>query len=561
MAWCITLSMASIIKKNKGGRIYYYLAESARVNGKPRIVKQTYLGKAEDVAARLERALKPDANRYFEFGCVSAAYTLAKRLDIASIIDGVLPKRHQGLSVGDYLLLAIVNRVSAPCSKAKMATWYEKSSLARLMRVDTNLLKSQRFYDAFDRIDERALAKVEELLSRKVIEEFSLDTKCLVFDATNFFTYIDSDTPTELAKRGHSKAKRDDLKQIGLALLVSKDSAVPLMSEVYPGNRPDQKTFLSAIGVLEKRYRDFARELADITLVFDKGNNSHKNFALLGESPYHFVGSLVPSHHKDLLARPRSSFYELGQDFEGTSCFRAEKEVFGALRTIVVTHSEEFHQKQLRGFAQTLRKARKNLAELRAILRRGRTRRDRASIEQETEKILSPRWVSQVLKVNLAEDEGKMSLTWKVDQHSFDELEETFFGKRVLFTDRADFTDEEIIRAYRSQSVVEGTFRQMKNASYLSFSPVFHWTDPKIRVHAFCCTIALMLVNLMVRLAKKEGVDISPNCLLDALSGIKESEMLYRGVKGRPKVVRMITDMDELQAKLFDIFSLSQFAP
>lgn len=550
--------MAAIIKKIKGGKPYYYIVESARVNGKPRIVSQIYLGKAEDIAKNLRVSSKPSAVRVFEFGTIAACLSLAERLSISSIIDSVVPKRRQGISVGTYIVLAAINRASTPCSKAKMADWYEKSSLRRIIKIDESLLASQRFYDAFGRVDEVAIKKIEGLLSKRVIDEFDLDTKCLIFDATNFFTFIDTDTESELAKRGRSKQKRNDLRQIGLALLVSKDSAIPLLSETYPGNRADSKTFLSITDELVSRYEEFTKGVADITLVFDKGNNSYKNISLLDKSPYHFVGSLVPSHHNDLLEIPLDSFKTT--NMAGTKAFRTEKEVFGQRRCIVITHSEEFYRKQLRGFNQTLRKARKSLAKIRTTLRGGRSRKDEAGLKKDIEKILTPHWVKDVLKVTLTPGE-KFSLTWKIDKESLAALKNTYFGKRILFTDRFDFTDEEIISAYRSQSVVEGAFRQMKDPAFLSFQPIYHHTDSKIRVHALCCVIALMLVNVMLRQARIEGIDISACNMLKNLSDIREVEILYKGEKGRPKVTRELTEMNALQAKLFDIFNLAQLAP
>ena len=84
---CITLlilrrcALASIIKKKKKNQVYYYLAESARVNGKPRIVRQKYLGRAEQIAAAMEGTAELDQPKFsivLEFGAVIALYDLAK---------------------------------------------------------------------------------------------------------------------------------------------------------------------------------------------------------------------------------------------------------------------------------------------------------------------------------------------------------------------------------------------------------------------------------------------------------------------------------------------------
>src|SRR5690606_37795390 len=99
-----------------------------------------------------------------------------------------------------------------------------------------------------------------------------------LYDATNFFTYIDTATDAELPQRGNNKAKRGDLRQVSLALLATYDFHIPLFHAVYPGNRPDSKEFGYVVKDLIERYRTLARESVDITFIFDKGNNSKDNF-------------------------------------------------------------------------------------------------------------------------------------------------------------------------------------------------------------------------------------------------------------------------------------------
>jgi hypothetical protein len=74
--------MAFIVGKKQDGKTYYYLAESARVEGKPRIVSQRYLGSAEEIAARLSEAGpgEPDRSRHLAFGDVAAVWELRGRV-------------------------------------------------------------------------------------------------------------------------------------------------------------------------------------------------------------------------------------------------------------------------------------------------------------------------------------------------------------------------------------------------------------------------------------------------------------------------------------------------
>src|SRR2546429_8490269 len=100
-------------------------------------------------------------------------------------------------------------------------------------------------------------------------------------------------------------------------------------------------------------------------------NNSEENLEALGPSPYHVVGSLVPTQHPDLLEVPLDKFQSF-QDarLEGVTAFRTSKKVFGRHWTIVATHSQELLEGQLRGIAQVLGKRRRALGELQGKLKR-----------------------------------------------------------------------------------------------------------------------------------------------------------------------------------------------
>jgi hypothetical protein len=140
-------------------------------------------------------------------------------------------------------------------------------------------------------------------------------------------------------------------------------------------------------------------------------------------------------------------------------------------------------------------------------------------------------------------------------------LEAEIFGKRILFTDRDDWPAAEVIAAYRSQADAEAGFRQLKDRDLVSFSPMYHWTEQKIRVHVFYCVLALAIAHLMRRQAAQAGLDLSVRELLHTLGGIGETVLIYPSTGGRPKARRMLTDRDPAQQHLFDLFGLGAYAP
>jgi len=159
-----------------------------------------------------------------------------------------------------------------------------------------------------DRVTPEAARKVEAEISARVVADFGLDLRTLCFDCTNFDAFIDSPNPAELPRRGHARLKRMDLRIVGLALMVTVDGMIPLFSKTYAGNQTDAVTFGSVSEELGARYRLLAREAEQITLVFDKGNNSEVNLARFDGKSYHVIGSLVPTQHS--AGPPRNPMHE-----------------------------------------------------------------------------------------------------------------------------------------------------------------------------------------------------------------------------------------------------------
>jgi transposase len=559
--------MASIVGKKQDGKTYYYLVESARVGGEPRIVSQRYLGSAEEVATRLSEhgPGEPDRTQHLAFGDLAAVWGVLERLGVAAIVDELLvPRRADAASVGTYIALAIANRVVAPCSKLGFSDWWSTTAGDRLVRLPASALDHRHFWDAMDTLSDEHLQQIEHRVVKKMVEVFEIDCSGLVLDMTNFATYIDSGNDrAPIAQRGHAKQKRTDLRLVGLGLVVSIDGGVPLVSHAYAGNYPDVTQFPEVVAKLVERFGELAESGGELTLVYDAGQDSGSNQELMTGSPLHFVGSLPPSDHPELLAVRKSAYKIVDAEvFPGLSAFETRKVVLGKEHRLVLTHSQNLHDKQRRGFAQTMGKARRELAELAARLSRGKTRRPRERVEAEVAKILKARWLERVISATLAgEEPGELRLSWATDDKALARLENELFGKRILFTDRDEWTIAQVVAGYRSQSHVEADFRQMKDPKVVSFSPMYHFTDSKIRVHVAYCVLALLIARLMVREADHAGLHMSVRELLGALGGIEETVLLYQGERGRPRARRMLTEMSPTQARLYDLFGLEAYAP
>jgi transposase len=564
--------MASIIKKKIKNQVYYYLVESKRVNGKPRYTNQVYLGKAEDIAEKLksvEEQQKPKKVAVFSFGPETALLSMAKRLQLVETIDRHAAKRAQGLSVGEYMLLAAINRAVAPTSKNKFSEWYEKTVLKRIFRFKTDQLSSKRFWDNMTLLTESDIQAIEAELVERMVKEFDIDLECLLYDATNFSTFIDTKTDAKLPQRGHAKDKRNDLRIIGLALLVSKDFHIPLLHHTYPGNVTDSAEFGTMTARLTQRLRLISEGVEQITLVFDKGNNSEANLTELDQASFGVVSSLVPSQHKDLLSIPYHQFIDLSEErYPGVTVCRATKRVFGETRTILVVFNKKLFDGQMQGLNKAISRCSSNLAELKERLdawssgaRRKGTKPTKESTQRKVAKFLSAKHLKDLFEVEVSEEGQFATIQYAFRTAAFEELQETLLGKTILFTNNNEWSNEEIVSAYRGQAKIEEAFKRMKDPHFLSFSPMFHWTDQKIMVHTFYCVLSLMLCSLLRQELHRSGINVSIPCMLEKLSFVQEVLTIHgESRKGKKKrEYLMLTEMDSEQQAIYDSLGLEQY--
>lgn len=567
----MTYFMTSLYRKEFGGRVYWYLREMARVDGKPKMVSERYLGTSADIEALLdarEAAVLPDKTRHLAFGDVAAVWGVLEELDVAGIIDQAIGPGPAGmpLSAGTYLALAALNRLVAPTSKAGIADWWAATAGDRFARIRASQLDHRRFWDAMHAVPADALDEISRAVATRLIAAAGVDVSSVALDMTNFATFIATgNTRAPIARRGKAKQKRTDLRLVGLGLVVTRDGGIPLAWHAYGGDRPDVTQFTTVIDKLAGQYRAIDQAGAgELTVVFDAGQNSKANFAHLTGAGLSYIGSMPVSDCPELRALPAEARTTVDADrFGDLTCYDTRREAYGAERRVILTHSPEFHEAQHVGFVgTTLAKAGRRLDELAATLARGKTRRSRDKVEAEIETITANAWVRRVAAWELTGTEpAELRLTWHVDKDAMTKLEDEVFGKHVLITDHDDWTVADVVTGYRSQSEAEFSFRQMKDPHLVSFSPMRHFTEHNIRIHTFTCVLALQIAHLMRHRARQAGLHLSVPALLDQLAAIQETVLLYQGDRGRPKARRMLTATTDLQDQLAEIFHLDRYAP
>jgi len=561
--------MAGLIKQMINGKPYYYAIETKRVNGQPRVVSKKYLGKLDDIVRKVTEPPQPSSVKSREFGLTAALMTIADKLGFVKLVDEVVVKRNQGATVGQYMLVAACNRCSAPTSKSKIGEWYEWTILPRIQKIDPKHLTSQRFWDNMDLITEEEVVELQVALAKKVVELYQVDLRVLLYDATNFFTYINTNNSCTLPQRGHNKQKRNDLRQIGLALMVSREGGIPLFFDVYQGNESDPVEFDRFIRELVKWFNEIFAACDDLTIVCDKGNNSKKNLAMVDKSPFHFVASLSPTHLKGILGVPLEQYQDCqNQRLKGEKYYITKEKVFATERTVVSVYNPALLEGQLQGIYNNLAKTQKVLDQLQEKLvawqganKKGK-RPTAASVEKQVIKLLSKQHMKTLIRYNVQDVDSRwVDLQYSVDEQAFDELKNTYLGKTILFTDRDDWEAEDIILTYRDQSRIEQSFRQMKDPSWVSWDPLLHWTDQKIRVHAFYCFTALLMSALLRKELQTRKISMSLTRSFEKLSKIQEVTIEYPSAQRtkEPVQVVMLTEMDKEQKALFEALGLSNY--
>jgi transposase len=569
--------MASITKRKNKGHYYYYLVESARVNGKPRIVSQKYLGTAENIAKSVDfmgggGIPEPEFRKVFEFGAVSALFDLAERLGIREIVERHTTKRKQGLSVADTVLLAAVNRAAEPVSKSGFYGWFEKTVLSgRTDGANRKSLSSQGFWNNMNALGENQMRAMEDDITKEIVSRYDVAADCLLFDNTNFFTYIGTDTPADLARRGKSKEHRSDLRIIGLSLMVSEDHNIPLFHEAYAGNMNDAKRFSEVVGALKARYEKLGRGDCIPTLVFDRGNNSEENIGkVLNANPreYHLVGGLKFCQCPEMTSLPKTEYTNLeGDKLKGYKAARAKKEIYGTELTVVVTYNPELFKAQTDVVSANITKCAEKLGALRDSLRareEGAVTKGRKptgeSVKRKIAGILSAEHMKTLFDCETEEKNGHVRLTFSLNEGNLRDLKENVLGKSILFTDHDEWTTERIVSAYHSQYHVEQCFRQMKDTKYLSFRPQFHFTDAHIKVHAFYCVLALTLCGVLLKETEMLGHKMSIRKMLDMLGNVKQVITVFPKVGNKRICKSSFSGLDGIAKEYIDRYDLTRHA-
>ena len=565
--------MAYLTRKKIKGITYYYAEESERKNGKSRRKWQKYLGPLPKIIKAVEGIpQKPKYAEIFQLGTPAAYLNIVEKINMINIIDSVLPKRNQGLSIGFYLTIAGINRGIKAVSKLSMWNWFQDTILFRKFPLaNKTSLSSQRFWDNMSAIPEEKINKVWMKLVNSILDSENIDLSCASYDGTNFYSFIGSfNTRNSIAKRGKNKQGRRDLRQINYALFCTRKDHFPLYFDVFEGNRHDSKEFEVVIDKFFNAFQSRNPTGSGMTIIFDKGNNSKKNInKFIGDSGYHFVGSVKPGEHKDLalISNNDICLKTLSHpSLDQVKAFRTRKKTYGKDLTVVVTFNNNLYSSQVKSINNEINKCFGKLSlisqkledRLAGRITKGK-KPTKESVKKQITSILSGQHMKKLIKTIVAEHNALPILTYSINSNAYANLADTYLGKNIIITDNHDWTTEEIILTYRSQYIIEDVFKQMEDRKTGTWWPMFHWTDQMIRVHGLYCSLSLLIRSLILKKVREVDMPMSVNKLHEKLSGIREVLNVFSKKKQGKTTQSVISRMDEVQEQLFSLFDMEDY--
>ena len=565
--------MASLVAKKKANTLYYYVVESARVDGKPRIVHQTYLGTAERVAALVKdrTAPLPLSATTVDYGLPGALWLAAQNSGVFALLESLWPKPRSGPSTAHYLLLAAIHRICQPGPKTEVADWYRRNILHSLWGFSPERFSSQAFWDCFDQI---RTAGTEPLAGEDQLEEAQLrllgvwkekqlvGRRLLAYDTTNFYTYIASTNDrADLAQRGHNKQGRHNLRQVGLSYVLDGDNGLSLCHHLYPGNVADAEELpvaLSRIVTLLDR-QQIARD--SVTLVLDKGSAALANTLELEQAGVGWISALPWNQAPaELRERDTAQMTALSSAQPGVQAVAEKMVVHGKEYLCVVKYSASFASEQLHSLTTTLSKTMQSLRRLSTELSKPAARFTEQKLRNKITRWLSAQFVSELVRYQLEQREGRWQLQFDFDHNALQRLLAHRLGRTVLLTNRLDWTAEQVVAGYSGQQSIERVFRGLKDGDWLGWGPMYHWTDQKIRVHAFYCMLGISLLQYIRKQAELAWPGLTIEQLLEQLQQIEQYTLLYppQGDKGPNRVATVLSKQTLAQQRLAEELGLDQ---
>lgn len=470
--------------KNKDGRLrqYVQIVESQRINGKPRHVVKMSLGRVDTDEGRkkvddilnclesfsnkvtfLDLANDLKANWSKPYGATLIFRRLWEEINFSKVFGDKLKDLEAEFDVREAIFNMVLNRLSDPCSKRALNLWQED-------HYGISTFDSHQYYRALDYLISHKDA-IEQRIFHRMRDLFSPTVDVVLFDTTSIVYYGDATKNEELLDYGFSKARRGDLKQVVVGVLMSKEG-IPIGHETYSGNTNDVTCFKQMIDQVSSRFK-----IGKVILVGDRGMISKDNISYLEKKGYYYIlGYRMRTISKD----DRKSIFSKINLKRMRKANVQYKEVTYEGKRLLICYNSDREKLDAKKREEILERLQKKITDKSTIM---------SVIENSNYK--------RFLKI--------VGQNPKID-HEKVKRDELYDGVYVL-TSNTNLPANQIIGSYKGLWQVEMAFRQLK--SELEMGPIYHWKDRRIKAHIMVCFLALILRTTFYKKLKEVDKNIS----------------------------------------------------
>jgi transposase len=557
-------------KKDGKNHIYWALVESRRTSRGPRQHTVAYLGEM-DRAGRLgiknavegrtdhQEDLFDDqepewvevnvrgirTERVREFGDIWLALQLLKHLGLFAFFRQVLSAGREKISWADLACVLVIARFCDPKSELYIAEhFYGHTALSDLMGIPNDKVYDNRLYRALDRLLPHKGA-LENHLKERFGELFNIKYDLLLYDITS--TYFEGEANgNPQAKRGYSRDKRPDCKQVLIALVVTKEG-IPLGYEVFDGNRKDQTTVKEIVEKIESRYGS-----ADRIWAMDRGMTCKENtdFFENGNMKY-IIGtpkSELKQFERELLSKNWHTIHE-GLEVQYCESPNGTDEIF------ILCRSSSRKEKEHAIFERFTKNIEVGLKKIKASCQKGRIKKLGVAERRIGRLLQRNTRAARLFDIEVKTDEdGRLKLSWikRKDRKDWASLTE---GCYLLRSNVKDWSAEELWQAYMHLTDAEDAFRIQK--SDLSVRPIWHQKQERVQAHILVCFLSFVLWKCLAQMCKQNGLGNEPRKVIDEIRRIKLTDVILPTRKGIEIKLHCVSKPDKHQQILLQHLGLN----
>ncbi len=558
--------------RKKDGKVHAYwaLVESQRTVRGPRQRIVAYLGELDEAGrmgvqmavegrrswqGELFREVEPRwvevdiqgvrTERVRDFGDIWLALELINRLGLDEFFHRVIPVKREEVSWASLACVLIITRFCNPSSELYIAEhYYGHTALEDLMGIAVEKIYDNRLYRALDKLLPHKEG-LEKYLKGRFGELFEIQYDLLLYDVTS--TYFEGEAQgNSQAKRGYSRDKRPDCKQVCIALVVTKEG-IPLGYEIFDGNRRDVTTVKEIVSKIEARYG-----AANRIWVMDRGMVSEKNIEYLQRGKRRYILGTAKSSLKNFEQELLSEDWQLIREELEVKCCPSPQ---GEEETFILCRSQARKEKEQAIIERHIQNIESGLVKLKTACQKSRIKKSGVA-ERRIGKLLQRNTrAASLFDIQVNSDEhGRLLLTWshKQDRVEWSRLTQ---GCYLLRTNITDWSAEELWEAYIHLTEAEAAFRIHK--SDLVLRPIWHQKERRVQAHILVCFLAYVLWKCLAQMCKRAGLGNEPRKVIDELSRIKLTDVILPTKNGVEIRLQCVTNPDAHQRILLQHLRLN----